>query len=89
MLKDSFKIPLLIFVFIVGDDLGSYLVDSSNIGLQEQSNPSLAWLMPKDLLWGPEEIILQADNLNATTQNFDMVNLSTFQGNFYTCFSTT
>jgi hypothetical protein len=26
--------------------------------------------MPKDMMWGPDEVFLQSDNLNVTTKNF-------------------
>jgi len=29
--------------------------------------------MPKDILWGPDEILLQSDNLNATITNYGEV----------------
>jgi hypothetical protein len=48
-------------------------VDSTSIGDQERTNPSLAWLMPKDMMWGPEEVVLQSENLNVTTKNFHQV----------------
>jgi len=41
--------------------------------LQERTNPSLAWLMPKEMMWGPDEVFLQSDNLNVTTKNFEQV----------------
>ena len=57
-----------------GDNLGSKIVDSGSIGDQERTNPSLAWLMPKDIMWGPDEVILQSDNINVTLKNYAEVN---------------
>jgi len=50
--------------------LGSRIVDSGSIGDQERTNPSLAWLMPKDIMWGSDEVILQSDNINVTVDNY-------------------
>ena len=53
-------------------------MDSTSIGDQERTNPSLAWLMPKDMMWGPDEVVLQSENLNVTTKNFHQVGIIIF-----------
>ena len=57
-------------VYALGDDLGSFWVNTRSLRTQERSNPSLFWLMPSRLLWpAASEVLLQAADVNITTDN--------------------
>ena len=57
-------------VYALGDDLGSFWVNTKSLRTQERSNPSLFWLMPSRQLWpAASDVLLQAADVNITTDN--------------------
>lgn len=59
--------------YFVGDDLGSYVLRESIMKQQQITNPSLAWLLPSEIFWKQDEVLVQTD-----TKNFSLSNLQEF-----------
>ena len=57
-------------VFALGDNLGSYLVQSFHFRTEQRASPSLAWLMPSTDLWEEDEVLIQSQNINITLSNY-------------------
>ena len=47
--------------------------------MQERTSPSNMWIMPKKTMWGPDEVLLQSQNLNITTSNYEQVKRNRFE----------
>ena len=57
--------------FISGDNLGVTLVPTLTIRKDERTFPSLAYLMPSDKFWPPEEVLISRSSKNYTTSNYN------------------
>ncbi|XP_046990636.1 phospholipase A2 group XV-like [Schistocerca americana] len=57
-------------VYMVGDDLGSYVLRESVLKEEQITSPSLAWLLPSTLFWHPDEILVQTDKKNYTVEDY-------------------
>lgn len=57
-------------VFAIGDDLGSMILRQTIMRAQQITCPSLAWLLPSSILWQPNEVLVQTDKFNYTTNDF-------------------
>ncbi|XP_067002265.2 lysosomal phospholipase A and acyltransferase-like [Anabrus simplex] len=58
-------------VFVVGDNLGSYVLRESTLKTEQITSPSLAWLMPSSLFWHGNEVLVQTDQKNYTVNDFE------------------
>jgi lysophospholipase-3 len=56
--------------FTSGDNLGVIVVPALTIRKDERTFPSLAYLMPSDKFWGPDEVLMTNGNKTYTTQNY-------------------
>ena len=59
-----------IIIFSLGDNLGVAFVKSINVRNQQRSMPSTAWLMPSDMFWGKDEILVERPGRNYTVNDF-------------------
>ncbi|KAJ9587279.1 hypothetical protein L9F63_019210, partial [Diploptera punctata] len=57
-------------VFLVGDDLGSYVLRESVMKEEQITSPSLAWLMPSGLFWNAHDVLVQTSKKNYTVNDF-------------------
>ena len=51
--------------------MGTWIVSSNSLKIEQRSNPSLAWLMPSDKFWGEDEVMLESPEVNITTKNIE------------------
>ncbi|KAK7861832.1 hypothetical protein R5R35_000592 [Gryllus longicercus] len=58
-------------VYLVGDDLGSYVLRESVMKDEQITSPSLAWLMPSSVFWKPSEVLVQTPDKNYTVNDFE------------------
>jgi len=56
-------------VFVVGDDLGVFVLNGGILKQMQITSPSLAWLMPSQDLWQPNEVLVQTDYKNYSLSN--------------------
>lgn len=56
--------------FASGDNFGVVVVPSLTIRDDERTFPSLAYLMPSDKFWGPDEVLMESALRNYTVQNY-------------------
>ncbi|KAJ8302642.1 hypothetical protein KUTeg_019038, partial [Tegillarca granosa] len=60
-------------LFASGDSLGlSLVVSPLKVRPEQRSMPSTAWLMPSDLFWNPDEILIQQPKRNYTLHGYYM-----------------
>lgn len=57
-------------VFAVGDNLGNWLLSEKKLMWEQRTSSSLAWLMPQDGFWGPEEVLVQTVDSNYTQRDY-------------------
>ena len=56
--------------FISGDNLGVAFVKALNVRVQQRSMPSSAWLMPSDMFWGKDEVLIERPGRNYTVNDY-------------------
>ncbi|GIX81725.1 phospholipase A2 group XV [Caerostris extrusa] len=56
--------------FASGENLGVYVISQINVRKEQRTSPSLAYMMPSDLLWAPNEIVMITDKMNYTIKDF-------------------
>ncbi|CAG2171481.1 unnamed protein product [Oppiella nova] len=56
--------------FASGDNFGVVVVPSLTIREDERTFPSLAYLLPSDKVWGPDEVLMESTLRNYTTRNY-------------------
>ncbi|XP_014259587.1 group XV phospholipase A2 [Cimex lectularius] len=56
-------------VFVMGDDLGVFVLNQSVLKEMQITLPSLAWLMPNPLFWKPDEILVHTASKNYSLSN--------------------
>ncbi|XP_015784283.1 group XV phospholipase A2 [Tetranychus urticae] len=56
--------------FTSGDNLGVIVLPALKVRKDEQTFPSLAYLMPTDKFWPHDEVIMSTTELNVTTSNY-------------------
>ncbi|XP_035211136.1 phospholipase A2 group XV-like [Stegodyphus dumicola] len=57
--------------FASGDNLGVFVISQTNVRKEQRTCPSLAYIMPSDLLWGKDEILMITANKNYTVSNYN------------------
>lgn len=57
-------------VFAVGDNLGNWLLSEKKLMWEQRTSSSLAWLMPQEDFWGPEEVLVQTATSNYTLRDY-------------------
>ncbi|PSN37787.1 Group XV phospholipase A2 [Blattella germanica] len=57
-------------VFLLGDNLGTMALRPSVMKEEQITNPSLAWLMPSNLFWTKDDILVQTPDKNYTVNDF-------------------
>lgn len=57
--------------FTSGDNLGVIVIPALKVRKDEQTFPSLAFLMPSDKFWSPDEVIMTTSEMNVTTANYE------------------
>lgn len=57
-------------VYVVGDNLGTFILRESVVKAEQISSPSLAWLMPSKLFWHSNEVLVETDKRNYTVDDF-------------------
>lgn len=55
----------------VGYNFGSSLINGLTMREVQRSCPSVMWLMPSDLFWKPDEVLVKTDHKNYTLSNFE------------------
>lgn len=60
-------------VFVIGDDLGVFVLNQKIMREMQITTPSLAWLMPNPQFWEPNEVLVQTD-----TKNYSLSNIKDF-----------
>ncbi|CAH0389323.1 unnamed protein product [Bemisia tabaci] len=58
-------------VFAIGDDLGEYFLRSSVLRGVQMTMPSVAWLLPSDLFWKPNEVFIETESRNYTLEDYE------------------
>ncbi|GFQ78904.1 phospholipase A2 group XV [Trichonephila clavata] len=56
--------------FASGENLGVFVISQVNVRKEQRTCPSLAYMMPSDQLWGPDEIIMITEKKNYTVKDF-------------------
>ncbi|XP_045597360.2 lysosomal phospholipase A and acyltransferase isoform X1 [Procambarus clarkii] len=57
-------------VYTAGDNLGIYVISAAKVRAEQRSAPSLAFLLPSDELWGPNETIVETPTKNYSAADF-------------------
>ncbi|XP_040569905.1 lysosomal phospholipase A and acyltransferase [Lepeophtheirus salmonis] len=57
-------------VFSMGDNLGSWILNSKSLMVEQRTSPSLAWLMPSSDYWHPNETLVSTGKINLTVSDF-------------------
>lgn len=57
-------------VFAVGDNLGNWLLSEKKLMWEQRTSSSLAWLMPQEGFWGPEEVLVETVESNYTLKDY-------------------
>lgn len=55
----------------VGYNFGSSLISNLKMREVQRSCPSVMWLMPSDIFWKPNEVLVQTNNKNYTVSNYE------------------
>ncbi|KAK6623003.1 hypothetical protein RUM43_008855 [Polyplax serrata] len=58
-------------VYVVGDNLGAFMLKEGVVREMQISAPSLAWLMPSKQLWKENEVLVETDKKNYTVNDFE------------------
>eukprot|EP00096_Caligus_rogercresseyi_P004061 TRINITY_DN1819_c0_g1_i2.p1 TRINITY_DN1819_c0_g1~~TRINITY_DN1819_c0_g1_i2.p1 ORF type:complete len:408 (-),score=101.72 TRINITY_DN1819_c0_g1_i2:466-1689(-) len=53
-------------VFSMGDNLGSWILNSKSLMVEQRTSPSLAWLMPSSDYWSLNETLVSTGKINLT-----------------------
>ncbi|CAL1265696.1 unnamed protein product [Larinioides sclopetarius] len=56
--------------FAAGENLGVFVISQINVRKEQRTSPSLAYMMPSDLLWAPNETLMITDKKNYTVRDF-------------------
>ncbi|CAB4067341.1 LYPLA3 [Lepeophtheirus salmonis] len=56
--------------FSMGDNLGSWILNSKSLMVEQRTSPSLAWLMPSSDYWHPNETLVSTGKINLTVSDF-------------------
>uniref|UniRef100_T1H921 Uncharacterized protein n=1 Tax=Rhodnius prolixus TaxID=13249 RepID=T1H921_RHOPR len=56
-------------VFVMGDDLGVFVLNQKVMKEMQITTPSLAWLMPSPVFWKPNEVLVQTEAKNYSLSN--------------------
>ncbi|KAL1124391.1 hypothetical protein AAG570_001020, partial [Ranatra chinensis] len=56
-------------VFLMGDDLGVFLLQENILKQMQVTMPSVAWLMPSPYFWKPDEVFVQTEKKNYSLSN--------------------
>lgn len=57
-------------IFAVGDDLGAWLLSEKKLMWEQRTSPSLAWLMPQEGFWEPDEVLVETASRNYTLKDY-------------------
>ncbi|XP_055933165.1 phospholipase A2 group XV-like isoform X1 [Argiope bruennichi] len=56
--------------FAAGENLGVFVISQINVRKEQRTSPSLAYMMPSDMFWAPDEILVTTDKKNYTIRDF-------------------
>lgn len=57
-------------VYSQGDDLGVRVLSETALREQQRTSPSLSWLMPSNMLWRDDEIMVTTKSRNYTVNDY-------------------
>jgi len=59
-------------IFAVGDDLDhSWVLSEKKLMWEQRTSPSLAWLMPQEGFWEPDEVLVETADRNYTLTDYE------------------